>query len=116
MQTVARTLAAAAAMLFALLAYAYLTLPDVRVNQTPVLEPSRLREREAERRRQFPGVARREQQSGVHVTGAVVLLEGRGRERPGVEQHLEPAARLRLRVSIGVWEDMSGGGPVGQHG
>src|SRR5258708_2231197 len=48
-------------------------LPDVRVYQTPVLEASRFGERETERRRELPRVARREEHAGVHVAGAIVL-------------------------------------------
>src|SRR5467141_1240414 len=49
------------------------TLPGLSVYQTPVLEASRCGEREAERRRERPRVARREQHAGVHVAGGVVL-------------------------------------------
>src|SRR6266571_6404050 len=70
------------------------TLPDLSVYQTPVLEPSRCGEREAERRRQLPRVAWREQHAGVHVAGAVVLRGGGGGEGLRVQEHLGWAAGL----------------------
>src|SRR5882672_9409270 len=51
------------------------TLPDISVDQTPVLEASRCGERKAERRRELR-VARREQHPRVHVAGAVILPRG----------------------------------------
>src|SRR5260370_7940379 len=51
------------------------TLPDISVDQTPVLEAARCGERKAERRRELR-VARREQHPGVHVAGAVILRRG----------------------------------------
>src|SRR6266568_3088917 len=73
------------------------TLPDISVYQTPVLEASRCGEREAERRRELPRVAWREQHAGVHVARAVVLSGGGGGERLRVEEHLGWAARLWFR-------------------
>src|SRR5206468_8714767 len=70
------------------------TLPGFSVYQTPVLEASRCSEREAERRRELPRVARREQHAGVHVAGTVVLRGGSGGEGPRVEEHLRWAAGL----------------------
>src|SRR5258708_30195775 len=70
------------------------TLPDLSVYQTPVLEASRCGEREAERRRELPRVAWREQHAGVHIAGAVVLSGGGGGEGLRVEEHLGWAAGL----------------------
>src|SRR3989442_12909576 len=70
------------------------TLPDLSVYQTPVLEPSRCGEREAERRRELRRVARREQHAGVHVAGAVVLRGGGRDEGLRVEEPLGWAAGL----------------------
>src|SRR5437899_2272566 len=70
------------------------TLPGFSVYQTPLLEPSRCSEREAERRRELPRVARREQHAGVHVAGAVVLGGGGGDEGLRVEEQLGWAAGL----------------------
>src|SRR6266700_2837698 len=70
------------------------TLPGFSVYQTPVLEPSRCSEREAERRGELPRVAWREQHPGVHVARAAVLSGGGGDEGPRVEQHLGWAAGL----------------------
>src|SRR2546427_1486431 len=70
------------------------TLPDLSVDQTPVLEASRRGEREAERRRELPRVAWREQHAGVHVAGAVVLRGGGRDEGLRVEEHLGWAAGL----------------------
>src|SRR5882672_1984899 len=70
------------------------TLPGFSVDQTPVLEPSRCGEREAERRRELRRVARREQHAGVHVAGAVVLRGGGGDEGLRIEEQLERAAGL----------------------
>src|SRR6267154_4228918 len=72
------------------------TLPGLSVYQTPVLEPSRRVEREAERRRKLRRVAWREQHAGVHVAGAVVLRGGGGDEGLGVEEHLGWPAGLRF--------------------
>src|SRR3989442_3519223 len=73
------------------------TLPDLSVYQTPVLEASRCGEREAERRRELPRVAWREQHAGVHVAGAVVLRGGGRDEGLRVEEHLGWPAGLRFR-------------------
>src|SRR5882724_11036710 len=70
------------------------TLPGFSVYQTPVLEASRCGEREAERRRERPRVARREQHAGVHVAGTVVLRGGSGGEGLRVEKHLGWTAGL----------------------
>src|SRR5260370_18960462 len=72
------------------------TLPDLSVYQTPVLEPSRRGEREAERRRELPRVARREQHAGVHIAGAVVLRGGGRDEGLRVEEQLGWPAGLRF--------------------
>src|SRR6267154_2959069 len=64
------------------------TLPDLSVYQTPVLEASRCGEREAERRRELPRVAWREQHAGVHVAGTVVLHSGGRDEGLRVEEQL----------------------------
>src|ERR1700686_3507490 len=53
-------------------------LPDISVYQTPVLEAPRFGEREAERRRELPRVAWREQHAEVHVAGAVEFRTGGG--------------------------------------
>src|SRR2546426_7562430 len=72
------------------------TLPDISVYQTPVLEASRCGEREAERRRELPRVAWRQQHAGVHVAGAVVLRGGGRDEGLRVEEHLGWPAGLRF--------------------
>src|SRR2546422_10769642 len=74
------------------------TLPGFSVYQTPVLEPSRRGEREAERRRELR-VAWREQHAGVHVAGAVVLRRGGRDEGLRVEEHLGWPAGLRFGYS-----------------
>src|SRR5882762_11848124 len=75
------------------------TLPGLSVYQTPVLEASRCGEREAERRRQVPRAAWREQHAGVHVAGTVVLRGGGRDEGLRVEQHLGWAAGLGFGYS-----------------
>src|SRR5258708_6119269 len=73
------------------------TLPDLSVYQTPVLEPSRRGEREAERRRELPRVAWREQHAGVHIAGAVVALVAGGKQDQGIPIHLVPLRNCERR-------------------
>src|SRR6185503_21037919 len=69
-------------------------LPDIGVDQTPVLEASRCGEREAVRRRELGRVAGGKDHAGVHISGAVVLRRRGGRDGPRVEQQLGWAAGL----------------------